>query len=115
METSHAGDQFVEVAFAEGMPFEHRRLDGWVGRLDQALEHGDFGGINSFNFPFGEAPQEKVHLFRAAMRRPPQGPAAAHAKIVAGHDKSFLCRKRWVRASAPSRQAFATHAEAARF
>ena len=51
---------------------------------------------------FGEAAEQEIHLLRAAMRRPPQRPAAAHAKIVAGHDNAFLCRSAWVRASAPS-------------
>ena len=67
--------------------FEHATFDRGIGRVDQALEHGNLGGVHPIEGLLGEAAEQEIHLLRAAMRRPPQRPAAAHAKITAGHEQ----------------------------
>ena len=89
-------------ALAERIAFEHAALDGRVGRVDQPLERGDLGGVHSVERVLGEAAEQEVHLLRAAMRRPPQRPAAAHAKIAADMNLLSSAASVWVRASAPS-------------
>ena len=96
-----AVDQFIEVGLAEREPVEHSFSICGSGASIRRSNSVEFGRVHARRArASAKAAEQEIHFLRAAMRRPPQRPAAAHAKIIAGHDWAFLCRAA-VRASAP--------------
>ena len=102
VETSHAGNQFVESVSPRDCPSRTDAPRWWDRARRSGARTRRFWPSMLQLRARRIAPTESPFPSEPRCVAPPQRPAAARAQIVAGHDKSFLCSEGWVRASAPS-------------